>query len=70
MKNYVMAFDQGTTSCRAILFDKEGKIVGVSQQEFAQIYPKAGWVEHDAMEIWETQSGVARQVLEVNGIRP
>ncbi len=70
MKNYVMAFDQGTTSCRAILFDKEGKIVGVSQQEFAQIYPKAGWVEHDAMEIWGTQSGVARQVLEVNGIRP
>lgn len=70
MKNYVMAFDQGTTSCRAILFDKEGKIVGVSQQEFAQIYPKPGWVEHDAMEIWGTQSGVARQVLEVNGIRP
>ncbi len=70
MKNYVMAFDQGTTSCRAILFDKEGKIVGVSQQEFTQIYPKAGWVEHDAMEIWGTQSGVARQVLEVNGIRP
>jgi glycerol kinase len=70
MKNYVMAFDQGTTSCRAILFDNEGKIVGVSQQEFAQIYPKAGWVEHDAMEIWGTQSGVARQVLEVNGIRP
>ncbi len=70
MKNYVMAFDQGTTSCRAILFDKDGKIVGVSQQEFAQIYPKPGWVEHDAMEIWGTQSGVARQVLEVNGIRP
>ncbi|MBC7088046.1 MAG: glycerol kinase GlpK [Tissierellales bacterium] len=70
MKNYVMAFDQGTTSCRAILFDKDGKIVGVSQQEFTQIYPKAGWVEHDAMEIWGTQSGVARQVLEVNGIRP
>lgn len=65
-----MAFDQGTTSCRAILFDREGKIVGVSQQEFAQIYPKPGWVEHDAMEIWGTQSGVARQVLEVNGIRP
>lgn len=70
MKNYVMAFDQGTTSCKSILFDKDGKIVGVSQQEFAQIYPKAGWVEHDAMEIWGTQSGVARQVLEVNGIRP
>ncbi|MDG2774598.1 glycerol kinase GlpK, partial [Vibrio parahaemolyticus] len=49
---------------------KDGKIVGVSQQEFTQIYPKAGWVEHDAMEIWGTQSGVARQVLEVNGIRP
>ncbi|OLN33874.1 Glycerol kinase [Desulfosporosinus metallidurans] len=51
MKKYVMALDQGTTSCRAILFDKESKIVGVTQKEFTQIYPKAGWVEHDAEEI-------------------
>ncbi|TCO67720.1 glycerol kinase GlpK [Marinisporobacter balticus] len=70
MKKYVMALDQGTTSSRAILFDHDGKIVKVAQQEFTQIYPKAGWVEHDAMEIWGTQSGVARQVLETAGIRP
>lgn len=70
MKKYVLAFDQGTTSSRAIIFDKEGLIVGTSQKEFTQIYPKAGWVEHDAMEIWGTQSGVAREVLEKSGIRP
>ncbi|MCT4606617.1 MAG: glycerol kinase GlpK [Marinisporobacter sp.] len=70
MKKYVMALDQGTTSCRAILFDHDGKIVNVAQSEFTQIYPKAGWVEHDAMEIWGTQSGVARQVLETAGVRP
>lgn len=65
-----MALDQGTTSSRAILFDYEGKIVGTSQKEFTQIYPKAGWVEHDAMEIWGSQSGVAREVLERTGISP
>ncbi len=70
MKKYIMALDQGTTSSRAILFDQEGKNVGTSQTEFTQIYPKPGWVEHDAMEIWGTQSGVARQVLEVNGVSP
>ena len=70
MKNYILAFDQGTTSSRAIVFDKDGMIVGTSQKEFTQIYPKAGWVEHDAMEIWGTQSGVAREVLEKTGVRP
>ncbi len=70
MKKYIMALDQGTTSSRAIIFDREGNNIGTSQTEFTQIYPKAGWVEHDAMEIWGTQSGMARQVLEVNGIRP
>ncbi len=70
MKKYIMALDQGTTSSRAILFDREGKNVGTSQTEFRQIYPKSGWVEHDPMEIWGTQSGVARQVLEIAGIRP
>ncbi|MBF8982727.1 glycerol kinase GlpK [Lutibacter sp. B2] len=70
MKKYVLALDQGTTSSRAILFDHDGKIVKVAQKEFTQIYPKAGWVEHDAMEIWGTQSGVAREVLETAGIRP
>lgn len=69
-KKYVMALDQGTTSSRAILFDHSGNIVKVAQKEFTQIYPKAGWVEHDAMEIWGTQSGVAREVLETAGVRP
>ncbi|MED4601798.1 glycerol kinase GlpK [Paenibacillus validus] len=69
-KKYVLALDQGTTSSRAILFDKAGTIVGMAQKEFTQLYPKAGWVEHDAMEIWGTQSGVAREVLETVGIRP
>lgn len=69
-KKYVMALDQGTTSCRAILFDKDGKIAGTAQKEFTQIYPKPGWVEHDAMEIWGTQSGVMREVLETTGTNP
>jgi glycerol kinase len=69
-KNYVLALDQGTTSSRAILFDQAGNCVGAAQKEFAQIYPKAGWVEHDPMEIWGTQSGVAREVLETIGVRP
>lgn len=62
-KKYVMSLDQGTTSCRAILFDKTGQIVGSAQKEFKQIYPQPGWVEHDAMEIWGIQSGVMREVL-------
>lgn len=69
-KKYILAFDQGTTSSRAILFDKDGGIVKTAQKEFTQIYPKAGWVEHDAMEIWGTQSGVAREVLETAGVSP
>lgn len=67
-KKYVMSLDQGTTSCRAILFDKESRIVGVAQKEFRQIYPKPGWVEHDAMEIWGIQSGVMREVLEASNV--
>src|SRR5690554_2421516 len=70
MKKYIMVFDQGTTSSRAIVFDKGGNIVGKAQKEFKQIYPKAGYVEHDPMEIWGTQSGVAREALEVSKIRP
>jgi len=69
-KKYIMALDQGTTSSRAILFDHNSEIVNVAQNEFKQIYPKPGWVEHDAMEIWGSQSGVAREVLETAGIRP
>ncbi|MEZ7911702.1 MAG: glycerol kinase GlpK [Propionivibrio sp.] len=69
-KKYILALDQGTTSSRAILFDQTGRSVGVAQKEFSQIYPKAGWVEHDALEIWGTQSGVAREVLERSRVRP
>ncbi len=68
MEQYVLAFDQGTTSSRAILFDHEGAVIGVAQQEFTQIYPKPGWVEHHADEIWNTQISVARQVLRQNNI--
>ena len=69
-KKYIMALDQGTTSSRAIIFNHEGEIVKVAQNEFTQYYPKPGWVEHDPMEIWGTQSGVIREVLETAGIRP
>ena len=69
-KKYVIALDQGTTSSRAIIFDRDGQIVKVAQSEFTQYYPKPGWVEHDPMEIWGTQSGVLRQALESAGIRP
>ena len=60
----ILALDQGTTSSRAILFDRTGQVVQVAQQEFAQIFPQAGWVEHDATEIWRTQLAMARSVLE------
>ena len=69
MKKYILALDQGTTSSRAIIFNKDGEVLGTSQSEFTQIYPKPGWVEHDPMEIWGTQSGVARQVIEKVGVR-
>jgi len=60
---YIMALDQGTTSSRAIVFDENGLIKGVTNREFTQIYPKPGWVEHDPMEIWGSQIGVAKEVL-------
>lgn len=69
-KKYIMALDEGTTSARAILFDKRGQIVHLAQNEFEQIYPQPGWVEHDPMKIWGVQSGVAREVLETSGVRP
>nr|WP_272879152.1 glycerol kinase GlpK [Clostridium sp. Cult2] len=69
-EKYIMAFDQGTTSSRAIIFNHNGEIVNIAQKEFTQYYPKPGWVEQDPMEIWGTQSGVAREVLETAGIRP
>lgn len=63
MKKYIMALDQGTTSSRCILFDVKGNAVSSSQKEFAQIFPKEGWVEHDPMTIWSTQIAVATEAL-------
>jgi glycerol kinase len=63
MKKYVIALDQGTTSSRAIVFDKDQNILGVSQKEFTQIYPKQGWVEHNPLEIWASQYGVLQEVM-------
>jgi glycerol kinase len=68
MKKYVLALDQGTTSSRAIVFDVHGKPVSVAQKEFTQFYPKPGWVEHDAAEIWSTQAGVALEAITRAGI--
>ena len=70
MKKYVLSLDQGTTSSRAIVFDKKGDIVAVSQQEFTQYFPQPGWVEHDAEEIWTSQVSVARDVLKKSGVDP
>ncbi|MBP2642759.1 MAG: Glycerol kinase [Firmicutes bacterium] len=69
-KKYILALDQGTTSSRAIVFDRESNIVSVSQKEFTQIFPKPGWVEHNAEEIWSTQIGVVAEVLAKSGISP
>ncbi|HJF94314.1 MAG TPA: glycerol kinase GlpK [Lachnoclostridium phocaeense] len=63
MKQFVMALDAGTTSNRCILFDKQGNICSVAQKEFTQYFPKPGWVEHDADEIWSTQLGVAVEAM-------
>lgn len=63
MTKYILSLDQGTTSSRAIVFGKEGKILSVAQKEFKQIFPKSGWVEHDASEIWSTQIGVVNEAL-------
>lgn len=68
MKKYVISIDSGTTSNRAVVFDKDLNIKGISQQEFQQIYPKPGWVEHDANEIWSTQYKVLQEALHQNNI--
>ena len=67
--SFILALDQGTTSSRAILFDQGGAIRGVAQKEFAQMFPQAGWVEHDPSEIWSSQLEVARAVLAKAGIK-
>jgi len=68
MSKYILSFDQGTTSSRAILFDHQGQIHATSQKEFQQIFPKPGWVEHDPLEIWSTQMGVATEAISMKGL--
>jgi glycerol kinase len=68
MKKYILALDQGTTSSRAILFDRHGRLCGSAQQEFPQHFPTPGWVEHDPADIWNSQLAVARAVLQQNGV--
>ena len=70
MKKYVMALDQGTTSSRCILFDREGQICSMAQKEFEQSYPKPGWVEHNPMEIWSSQLAVAIEAMAMVGAKP
>ncbi|MEO0505709.1 MAG: glycerol kinase GlpK [Bacteroidota bacterium] len=69
MSDYILALDQGTTSCRAVVVDQKGSIVSVAQKEFTQIFPKPGWVEHDATEIWATQAGMAAEAVSKKGIK-
>lgn len=68
MQKYILAFDQGTTSSRAIVFDQKGSIIAVAQKEFTQIFPQPGWVEHDPNEIWSTQLGVAAEAITKAGL--
>jgi glycerol kinase len=68
MPDYILSLDQGTTSSRAIIFDKKGNIVATAQKEFTQHFPQSGWVEHDANEIWSTQVGVASEVVVKAGL--
>ena len=68
MQQYILSFDQGTTSSRSIIFDKHGNIVSLAQKEFTQIFPQPGWVEHDALEIWSTQLGTAAEAISKAGL--
>jgi glycerol kinase len=68
MGKYVLSFDQGTTSSRALIFDHKGLVKSIAQKEFRQIFPQPGWVEHDGNEIWETQLNVARKALKNDGL--
>ena len=68
MGKYILSLDQGTTSSRAILFDQDQNIIGVSQKEFTQFYPREGWVEHDAMEIWSSQYAVMMEIIAQSGV--
>lgn len=68
MENYILALDQGTTSSRALMFDRKGNICSVAQKEFTQIFPKPGWVEHDPNEIWSSQVAVAAEAISKLGV--
>ena len=70
MKQYVLALDEGTTSARAILFDREGKIVSLSQHEFPQYYPQSGWVEQDPMELYASQYAAMTECVAKSGVSP
>jgi len=69
-KEYIMALDQGTTSSRAVIFDRQGKVVSIAAKEFKQIYPRPGWVEHDPVEIWGSQMEAARQAIDSVHLSP
>ena len=68
MQKYILALDQGTTSSRAIIFDQAGQVRAIAQKEFQQFFPRSGWVEHDANEIWATQMGVVHNAIAQLGI--
>jgi glycerol kinase len=70
MPEYILSLDQGTTSSRAIVFDRKGQIVALSQKEFTQLFPQPGWVEHDPMEIWSSQLTVATEAILKAGLKP
>lgn len=70
MTKYIVSIDQGTTSCRSFIFDKDGKTIGMGQKEFAQHYPQPGWVEHNAQEIFETQVDCIKEAVKTAGVKP
>jgi len=69
-KKYILSLDQGTTSSRAIIYNEQGEICSVAQKEYRQIFPQPGWVEHDPMDIWSSQIGVASEVIARFGVQP
>ena len=70
MEKYILSLDQGTTSSRAILFNKSGQVVHIAQKEFTQYFPQPGWVEHDANEIWGSILAVIASCLSESGVKP
>lgn len=70
MSKYILALDQGTTSSRAIIYNQNAEPIASSQKEFEQVFPKPGWVEHNPIEIWESQLSVAKEAIDKAGIQP